>query len=169
MDDKNVARHLTDPELFTLAAPPVGEPEAIPHHLSECQSCSRALLEWKNAVRELAEEEVEALDRRSAADWEALENETIAAIRRAGHARRAPAVKWAISIAAALLLAAFLAPMRRAERGAGGSGAPASISAQDQKDDALLRDVARLSRGEDGGAWGTLAPEPGTSSEEEQL
>ena len=33
-------------------------------------------------------------------------------------------------------------------------------SAQDQSDDALLRDVARLSSGEDAGPWNGLAPEP---------
>ena len=171
MEDKNVTRHLTDPELFNLAAPPVGEPEALPRHLSECLRCSRALLEWKSAVRELAETEIEPLDRRPAAEWEALENQTIEAMRRAGRSRRGPALKWAMSIAAALLLAALLVPTRKSERAAAavGSRAAGELSAQDQKDDALLRDVARLSRGEDSASWNSLAPEPGTASEEEQL
>jgi len=170
MDNEAVTPHLTDPELFNLAAPPVGEPEALPRHLSECLRCSRALLEWKSAVRELAEVEIEPLERRPAAEWEALENKTIEAMRRAGRSRRASAVKWGISIAATLLLAAFLVPMRKSERAAGGPGSAAGLSTQDQKDDALLRDVARLSRGEDNGSWGALAPEPGmAATEEEQL
>jgi len=171
MELKAVTPHLTDAELFTLAVPPVGEPEALPRHLSECFRCSRALQEWKLVVREIADEEMEALDRRSAADWEALENGTIEAMRRAGRKRRAPAVKWVVSIAASLLLAALLLPaMRKTGRDAP-SQPVASLSAEDQKDDALLRDVARLSRGEDYGSWNTLAPEPGAASgaEEEQL
>jgi hypothetical protein len=176
MELKAATPHLTDAELFTLAAPPVGEPEALPRHLSECFRCSRALQEWKLAVREIADEETETLDRRSAAEWEALENGTIEAMRRAGLKRRAPAVKWAVSIAASLLLAALLLPaMRRTGRDASPrpGTAVAALSAQDQKDDALLRDVARLSRGEDygSGSWSTLAPEPGGTREpeEEQL
>jgi hypothetical protein len=175
MELKAVTPHLTDAELFTLAVLPVGEPEALPRHLSECFRCSRALQEWKLAVRELADEETEALDRRSAAEWEALENGTIEAMRRAGWKRRAPAVKWAVSIAASLLLAVLLLPSMRKT----GQDAPArpvaALSAQDdqqdQKDDALLRDVARLSRGEDYGSWSTLAPEPAAArgAEEEQL
>ena len=174
MELKAETPHLTDAELFTLAAPPVGEPEALPWHLSECFRCSRALQEWKLAVREIADEETEALDRRSAAEWEALENGTIEAMRRAGRKRRAPAAGWAVSIAASLLLAALLYPaMRRTGRDAL-SQPVASLSAQDQKDDALLRDVARLSQGEDNGSgsgsWNTLAPEPGGArGEEEQL
>jgi hypothetical protein len=173
MELKAVTPHLTDAELFTLAVPPVGEPEALPRHLSECSRCSRALQEWKLAVREVADEETEALDRRSAAEWEALENGTIEAMRRAGRKRRAPSVKWAVSIAASLLLAALLLPaMRKTGRDAPAQPV-AGLSAQDQKDDALLRDVARLSRGEDNGSgsWSTLAPEPGGARgpEKEQL
>ncbi|HSP95063.1 MAG TPA: hypothetical protein VLU06_10960 [Thermoanaerobaculia bacterium] len=162
MEPKTDNRHLTDGELFNLAVPPVGEPEALPRHLSECWSCSRSLQEWKSAVRDLADEETEELDRRSSADWEALEEKTIEAMRRADRARRGPAVKWAVSIAAALLLAIFLIPARKP------GGTIAAFSAQDQKDDALLRDVARLSQGEDNGSWSTLAPEP-AGTEEEQL
>jgi hypothetical protein len=172
MEPKAVTPHLTDAELFTLAVLPVGEPEALPRHLSECFLCSRALQEWKLAVREIADEETEALDRRSPAEWEALENGTIEAMRRAGRKRRAPAVKWAVSIAASLLLAVLLLPaMRRTGRAAPEQPVAAALSAQDQKDDALLRDVARLSRGEDYGSWSTLAPEPGAArgAEEEQL
>ena len=170
MEPKTVNRHLTDAELFNLAVPPVGEPEALPRHLSECWTCSRALQEWKVAVRELADEETEDLDRRSSAEWEALEEKTIEAMRRAGRTRRAPAVKWAVSIAASLLLAILLIPARKPGRAAVAQpgGTVAVFSAQDQKDDALLRDVARLSRGEDNGSWSTLAPEP-AGTEEEQL
>jgi hypothetical protein len=175
MELKAVDTHLTDAELFTLAVPPVGEPEALPRHLSECFRCSRALQEWKLAVREIADEDTEAVDRRSPAEWEGLENATIAAMRRAGLRRRAPAMQWAVSIAAALLLGVLLLPVIRkgalGQSGSSGRTAAAAMAAQDQKDDALLRDVARLSRGEDGGSWNTLAPEPGADreAEEEQL
>ena len=171
MEPRTVDAHLTDAELFSLAAPPVGEPEALPRHLSECFLCSRALQEWKLAVREVADEETEELDRRSPAEWETLENRTIEAMRRAGRNRRAPAVKWAVSIAASLLLAFLLLPSIRRAGPEALKAARAPASVQDQKDDALLRDVARLSRGEDAGSWSTLAPEPGGARgpEEEQL
>ena len=170
MEPKIDNRHLTDGELFNLAVPPVGEPEALPRHLSECFSCSRLLQEWKSAVRDLADEETEELDRRSSADWEALEEKTIEAMKRAGRTRRTPAVKWAVSIAASLLLAILLIPARKPGRAAVAqpAGTIAAFSAQDQKDDALLRDVARLSQDEDSGSWSTLAPEP-AGTEEEQL
>ena len=175
MELKAVSPHLTDAELFTLAAPPVGEPEALPRHLSECFQCSRALQEWKLAVREMADQDTEALDRRTPAEWEELENATIAAMRRAGRNRRAPAWTWAASIAACLMLGALLLlpALRGSARRASGASttAAAAMAAQDQKDDALLRDVARLSRGEDSGYWNMLAPEPGAvaGTEEEQL
>jgi hypothetical protein len=171
MELKAVTPHLTDAELFTLAVLPVGEPEALPRHLSECLRCSRSLQEWKLAVREISDEETEALDRRSAAEWEALENRTIEAMRRAGRKSRAPAVKWGVSIAASLLLAVLLLPSLRKTGGVAPAQPAAALSAEDQKDDALLRDVARLSRGEDYGSWSTLAPEPGAArgAEEEQL
>ncbi len=170
MEPKTIDRHLADAELFNLAVPPVGEPEALPRHLSECLSCSRALQEWKNAVRELADEESEDLDRRSPAQWEELEGKTIEAMRRVGRARRAPAARWAVLIAASLLLAVFLIPARKTGPGASehSDASPATLSAQDQRDDLLLRDVARLSQGEDNGSWSTLAPEP-AGVEEEQL
>ena len=118
MEPKTTDRHLADAELFNLAVPPVGEPEALPRHLSECWSCSRALQEWKSAVRELAEEETEELDRRSPAEWEALEEKTIEAMKRAGRTRPAAAARWAVLIAACLLLAVFLTPS--SQGGAGG-------------------------------------------------
>jgi hypothetical protein len=175
MELKAVNQHLTDAELFTLAVPPVGEPEALPRHLSECFRCSRALQEWKLAVREIADEDTEALDRRTAAEWKRLEGETIAALRRAGPHRRAAALQWAASIAAGLLLGVLLLPAIRKSAASGhaapGRATAAAVAAQDQKDDALLRDVARLSQGDDGSSWSTLAPEPGeaTATEEEQL
>ena len=171
MELKAVNTHLTDAELFTLAVPPVGEPEALPRHLSECFRCSRALQEWKLAVREIADDDMAALDHRTAAEWESLENETIAAMRRAGQKRRAPVVQWAASIAAGLLLGVLLLPAIR-NTVFGGSGGPGGEQpAQDQKDDALLRDVARPSQGDDGGSWSTLAPDPGAPGErrEEEL
>jgi hypothetical protein len=170
MEEKTNGAHLTDPELFTLAVPPVGEPEALPRHLSECLACSRALQEWKSAVREAAQEEIEPLERRSEAEWERLEEETIAAMRRAGHRGRRSAVKWVVSAAAAALLAVLLLPAigryRSDPRPA--ETVTAQLSAQDQNDDALLRDVDRLSRGEDGAPWNGLAPEPGSAGVEEE-
>jgi len=169
MELKAVNTHLTDAELFTLAVPPVGEPEALPRHLSECFRCSRALQEWKLAVREIADDDMAALDHRTAAEWESLENETIAAMRRAVQ-KRAPIVQWAASIAAGLLLGILLLPaIRQTVSGGSGRTGAAATAAQDQKDDALLRDVARLSQGDDSGSWSTLAPEPGGTEEEELL
>ena len=172
MELKAVNPHLTDADLFTLAVPPVGEPEALPRHLSECFRCSRALQEWKLAVREIADDDMAALDRRTPAEWESLENETIVAMRRAGSKRRAPIMQWAASIAAALLLGVLLLPaVRRTVSGGSGRTGAAATAAQDQKDDALLRDVARLSQGEDSGTWSNLAPDPGApaGTEEEEM
>lgn len=172
METRADDQHLTDEELFALAVPPAGEPEALPRHLSECFRCSRALQDWKSAVRELADEEVAALDKRTPAEWEALENETIEALRRSRRSVRRQALKWVVSIAACLVVAVLLLPARKSVRLEAARPATATqLSAQDQKDDALLRDVARLSRGEDSGSWNTLAPEPGSekSAEEEEL
>lgn len=170
METRADDQHLTDEELFALAVPPAGEPEALPRHLSECFRCSRALQDWKSAVRELADEEVAALDKRTPAEWEALENETIEALRRSRRGMRRQTLKWVVSIAACLVAAVLLLPARKSDRSE--AARPATqLSPQDQKDDALLRDVARLSRGEDSGSWSTLAPEPGSekSAEEEEL
>ena len=171
METRADDQHLTDEELFALAVPPAGEPEALPRHLSGCFRCSRALQDWKSAVRELADEEVAALDRRTPAEWEALENETIEALRRSRRSVRRQTLKWVVSIAACLLVAVLLLPARRSDRRQAARPAAEALSAQDQKDDALLRDVARLSRGEDSGSWSTLAPQPGSegSPEEEEL
>lgn len=172
MDTKADNQHLDDEALFALAVPPAGEPEALPRHLSECLRCSRALQDWKSAVRELADEEVAPLERRTPAEWEALENQTIEALRRSRRSVRRQALKWVVSIAACLMVAVLLLPARKSTRRAAAPPAStAQLSTQDQKDDALLRDVARLSRGEDSGSWNTLAPDPGSEarSEEEQL
>ncbi len=172
METRADDQHLTDEKLFALAVPPAGEPEALPRHLSECFRCSRALQDWKSAVRELADEEVASFDRRTAAEWEALENETIEALRRSRRGSRRQTLTWVASIAACLLVAALLLPARKSgRRETARPAAAAQLSAQDQKDDALLRDITRLTRGEDSGSWNTLAPEPGSEakSEEEQL
>jgi hypothetical protein len=160
--------HLSDEELFALALPPAGEPEALPAHLLQCARCGRALQEWKGAVRQLAEEDAEPVSRRSAEEWKAAEDRTIEALRRAGRRRRVRRLPWAIGIAAALLLAALLLPVLRPSRPAAPVSAAASaatpapeLSGQDAADDRLLRDVARLSRGEDAADWSGLAPDPG--------
>jgi len=166
------AEHLTEGQLFTLAVPPAGEPEALPRHLSECSSCSRALSEWKTAVRDLAGSETDALSRRTPREWEALENRTLEAIRgeRVGGSRRLG--WWAAAVAAAVLLFAVALPVSRTmSRGA----VPPTLAAQqfttqDQEDDLLLRDVARLSRADEGsgGSWSSLAPEPDKPRAEEE-
>jgi hypothetical protein len=161
--------HLTDPELFTLALPPAGEPEALPRHLSECGECARAFSEWKTAVADLADEEADVLRRRSATDWEALEDQTIAAIGRTRIGASRHRARWALAAAVLALLAAalplWLKPPARAPAPATSA---AVLSAQDQADDALLHDVARLARAEDDASrfWNSLAPEPAAPGDE---
>ena len=159
-------RHLTEPELFSLALPASGEPEALPAHLSECLSCSRVLQQWKGAVRDLAAEDEEVLGRRAAARWEALEDQTIAAIRRSRSGASRKRVQWALSIAASLVLAVFLLPGLRPSGNAAAPASAASLSAEDARDDALLREVDQLASGEDAASWNTLAPEPADTAEE---
>jgi hypothetical protein len=145
--------HLTDAELFTLAAPPSGEPEALPRHLSQCQLCSRALLDWKAAVSDLAGAQVREIERRSPEEWREKEAATMAAIRRAGSSeRRGHPVRWAIGIAASLLIVALAMPRRGAQETAAAPAAPdgmALLSPADQDDDALLRDAEYLAQGGD--------------------
>ncbi len=166
------ARHLSDAELFSLALPPTGQPEALPQHLSGCLACSRALAEWKTAARDLAEEDVAPIASRSRAQWAAAEERTLAAIRAARPVSPRTRLWWALGAAAALLVAALLlVHSRRPERTAA-AGRPADTAgwtAQDRADDALLRDTARLSRGDDGGTWNTLAPDPNAGAEEDRL
>jgi hypothetical protein len=156
--------HLTDEELFGLAVPPAGEPEALPAHLLKCPECGRAFQEWKAAVRELGDEEVEAVTSRSSEQWRAAENRTLEALRRAVGRRRFRALPWAIGLAASVLLAVLLLPGRQASRPAPAPGVPGSdraeLSAADAADDLLLRQVAHLSRGEDAADWNVLAPDP---------
>ena len=163
--------HLGEEELFALAVPPAGVPEALPRHLSECSSCSRALSEWKTAVRDLAGSETDALSRRTPREWEALEDRTLAAIRgaRVGGNRRL--AWWAAAVAAAVLLFAVALPVLRTNsRPTDGSTLAAQFTTQDQEDDLLLRDVARLSRADEGtgGSWSSLAPEPDRARAEEE-
>jgi hypothetical protein len=158
------AEHLSDEELFALAVPPAGVPEALPRHLSECLRCSRALADWKGAVRDLGGEDEEALASRSAEEWRAVEDATLAAVARQGAPGRGSArrLSWALPAAAALLLAALLVTGRNGSTRIGsGSDDAASLSAQDRADDALLRDVDRLASGDEtSGGWGALAPDP---------
>lgn len=163
--------HLSEDELFRLAVPAVGEPEALPAHLMECAACGQALQEWKRAVRGLAEEDEAALDRRSPEEWRAAEDRTLEAIRRAGlPGRRARRLPWTVGLAASLLLAVLLLTGRN-------SPAPpvpalddaAELSEQDRADDTLLREVALAASGEDrGGIWNSLAPDPDAPAEEEE-
>ncbi|HEY3203913.1 MAG TPA: hypothetical protein VGL03_09665 [Thermoanaerobaculia bacterium] len=152
MDDLR-ERHLTDAELFGLAVPAAGDPEALPGHLSQCQACSRALSEWKNAVQTLAEEDLGALGRRSPEQWRAAEDSTMEAIRRAGRPRRAAhPIRWIVGIAAALLIVALAMPARKSAPAAGAvKSDDTTFSAADRADDALLRDAAFLAQGGDTG------------------
>ncbi len=157
--------HLTDDELFALALPPAGAPEPLPAHLSECLRCSRALADWKGAVRELGERDEEVLARRSPEGWQAAEDGTLDAIRREGAPGRGRTrrIVWALPIAASLLLFALLVGVRRetARVAAGAYEDTAGFSAQDRADDTLLRDVERLASGEESSSdWSSLAPDP---------
>src|SRR5439155_192709 len=95
--DSGDSVHLDDSQLFALALPPAGEPEAIPAHLSECLACSRALSEWKSAVRDLAAEEAAPVARRSEAEWRRAENRTLDAVRRARIRRPLERLRWALT------------------------------------------------------------------------
>jgi hypothetical protein len=158
-------KHLTDDALFALAVPTAGVPEALPPHLMACHACSRALTEWKSAVRDLADRDEEALAERTSEEWSATEDVTLAALRRAGapgRGERQP-LRWALPLAASLFVVLMLARGRELA-----STAPvvaedevAALSAQDRADDALLRDVERLAGDEEAEAgWDDLAPDP---------
>jgi hypothetical protein len=155
--DRTVSdKHLTDAELFSLAAPASGEPEALPRHLSECQACSRALQEWQTALRQIGEEEVEEIERRTPQQWREAEGATMAAIRRsAPRARRNP-WRWAVGIAASLAILALAMPWRQAPAPVASSASTvetaaddSGLSPADRDDDALLREAAYLARGGD--------------------
>jgi hypothetical protein len=124
-------------------------------------------------VRDLAGCETDAMSRRTPREWEALEDRTLEAIRgtRVGGRRRLG--WWAAAVAAAVLLFAVALPVsRRTSRPAARPALAAQFTTQDQEDDLLLRDVARLSRADEGtgGSWSSLAPEPDkTRAEEERL
>ena len=156
MDQNDSDRHLTDAELFGLAAPAAGEPEALPPHFSSCQACSRALQEWKASVRALAAEEVDEIERRSPADWQAAEDATMAAIRRAARpGRKSHPLRWAVGIAATLAVIALAMPGRRIVPIAAAVPTPtadAGLSPADRADDDLLREASYLAGGGDDAA-----------------
>jgi hypothetical protein len=159
--------HLSDDALFALALPAAGVPEALPAHLLECPRCARALADWKSAVRDLGEGDEDVLDRRSAEDWNAVEEATLSAIRREGAPGRgrAQTLRWALPVAATLLIFGLLVTGKQEPaRVADASDDTAGLSAQDQADDVLLRDVDSLASGDDAsGDWDSLAPDPATS------
>lgn len=158
--------HLTDDALFALALPAAGVPEALPAHLRECLRCTRALADWKTAVRDLGERDEEVLERRNAEDWNAVEEATLSAIRGEGAPGRgrAQTLRWALPVAATLLVFGLLVSgKQQPARVVDASDDTTQLSAQDQADDALLRDVDSMASGDDGsGDWGALAPDPAT-------
>jgi hypothetical protein len=157
--------HLTDDALFALALPAAGVPEVLPAHLLECPLCSRALADWKNAVRDLADADEDVLEKRTGEEWSAVEDSTLSAIRREGTPGRGRVrtLRWALPVAASLLVFALLVSGRPdSARVSEPSDDTAGLSAQDKADDALLRDIDRLASGdESSGGWGALAPDPG--------
>ena len=165
MDAHRKDRHLTDAELFGLALPPAGEPEALPAHLSECGECGRALQAWKAAVRELAAEDAGPMGRRTPSEWASAEARTLAAIR-SSRVRRSFPLRRFLGLAAALLAAVLLLPLRRgpAESPVRPAESAQDLSAADLADDALLRDAAREARGDSAGIWNAFAAEPGETA-----
>ena len=168
LDETGHEEHLSDAALFALAAPAAGEPEALPGHLSNCRACSRALQEWKAAVKALGDAEAAELDRRTDAEWRLLEDATIQTIRRAGRpGRRAHPWRWAVAIAASLLIVALALPRGRSPEPAIAAAPTPSASAgnveltgADAADDELLRQASFLASGGDiegeGGLEGRL-------------
>jgi hypothetical protein len=167
-------RHLTDGELCALAVPAGGSPEALPRHLSDCLACTRALSEWKAALAEVADDSG-PLDGRTEHDWDLAAARTMARVRKSSMvpARAVTSMRWAVGLAAVLLLTVLSLPLRRN----GGSTRLSSmaehdraeLSGQDQADDDLLRDVARMARADDdlGDPLDALAPEPRAASNRE--
>ncbi|HWZ85153.1 MAG TPA: hypothetical protein VN032_03065 [Thermoanaerobaculia bacterium] len=156
MDQDTLEHHLTDAEFFALAAPATGEPEALPRHLSRCRACSHTLQDWKGAVRSLADEETGEIDRRTPEEWRAAEEATMAAIRRSGRPRRsAHPLRWAVGIAAALVVLALALPARHTPSSLAVAPTPAAESAAaeltpaDRADDELLRQAFYLAEGGD--------------------
>jgi hypothetical protein len=162
VENETSADHLSDDELSSLALTSTAAPEPLPAHLSACLRCSRLLAEWKTALSGLGAEDEDEIARRPAEEWQAAEEATLAAIRRAGAPGRgrSRSLRWAIPAAAALLLFALITEERRAAPPVVFDDA-AGLSAEDRADDALLRDVDRLASGDDGGGgWSALAPDP---------
>jgi hypothetical protein len=156
------AVHLTDDDLIALAVPSGATPEPLPAHLSECLDCSRALAEWKGALVEIGTADEEALARRPPEEQRAAEDGTLAKIGRAGAPGRGRArtLRWALPLAASLLLFALLVGSRPATPPVAFDDTT-GLSAQDRADDALLRDVDQLAGGDDpASGWSALAPDP---------
>ena len=157
MDRTLADKHLSDAELFSLAAPASGEPEALPRHLSECQTCSRSLQEWQTALRAIGDQEVEEIERRTPQEWREAEAATMSAIRKTAPRERRNPWRWAVGIAASLVILALAMPWRQISVPAGSSGSAvqsasaedAGMSPTDRDDDALLREAADLARGGD--------------------
>jgi hypothetical protein len=162
VENRISADHLTDDELSSLALASTGAPEPLPAHLSACLTCSRLLAEWKSALSDIGGEDEDVIARRPAEEWRAVEEATLAAIRRAGAPGRGRArtLRWALPAAAALLLFALVIGQRRTAPPVAFDDAT-GLSAEDRADDALLRDVDRLASGDEAASgWSALAPDP---------
>jgi hypothetical protein len=157
MDRHDPEAHLDDSELLALAAPASGEPEPLPRHVLDCETCSRALQDWRGAMRDAAREDVAELERRSPEQWRAAADATMAAIRRAEPRQTTSVLRWAMGVAAAVVLLALAMPFRRSSPAPSQTvpEAPASASASvfasatDRDDDALLRDAEYIAQGGD--------------------
>jgi hypothetical protein len=169
--------HIPLDELYALAAPPVGEPEALPAHLAVCRSCGRAFQTIQKAFADVGRSAELAAAERTPLEWNQAERNIMAKVRGLGIPMRRPRPRrrravWGGLAAASVLLVVWIARTNlgsggKAVRMAAGSGSAASMSPADQADDKLLRDVARLSEGgEPSPDWKDLAPLPARSSVE---
>jgi anti-sigma factor RsiW len=169
MEPREETPHLSEEEFFRLALPPAGEPEAIPAHLQACAECARNLQVWKTAIRELGEEDEAQIAKRTPEEWEAKEDETMAAIRKSGQpGSQRRRLVWTLGLAASLLLAAFLLVRPAPAPDPAELEETADLSAADRADDDLLREISVLARGEEpGNLWNSLAPVPGAETQPE--
>ncbi|MGH9442648.1 MAG: hypothetical protein ACRD16_10280 [Thermoanaerobaculia bacterium] len=148
--------HLKTEEFFLLALPPAGEPGPLPAHLSACGACSRQLTEWRAAA--------EAMSASPEGPPPGFEKQVMEKVREMRSPRRTRVSRRRLAglAAAACLLAAFWIGTRVGRRNEPARAArETSMSATDEADDKLLRDVSRLvSSDDEENDWRSLAPLP---------